>query len=124
MPFLGPYARARRFTLGVPRLSTVGPDGTRVVFAARQRHGLVACPWEYDVASGTDPTTAPIRSGTPWPAPLGHTSPRGPRFGRGRLAGPRSDSRPHPAPPRLAGGRHHSVTAETLDHHGTRTWVY
>jgi dipeptidyl-peptidase 4 len=55
MSFPYRYARTQHFTLGVPRLFTIGPDGARILFC-RSRSGTdpVSCLWEYEVATGTE----------------------------------------------------------------------
>ena len=61
--FARQQARARRFTLGVPRSFTVAPDGSRVVFL---RSGAGDDPanslWVYEVASGTEREVASARA--------------------------------------------------------------
>ncbi|MDT8914049.1 prolyl oligopeptidase family serine peptidase [Amycolatopsis sp. PS_44_ISF1] len=55
LPFLRRQARTQRFTLGAPKLFTVSPDGSRVVFLRSEsgtdpRHSL----WALDLASGEE----------------------------------------------------------------------
>src|SRR5260370_39389207 len=61
------YAATRRFSLGIPRVFNISPDGCRVAFL-RSRSGTdpVNCLWVLDPGSGTEHLAAdPLALGAP-----------------------------------------------------------